>query len=139
LGWGYATALGVKAAMPDRAVVSVTGDGGFMFCMQEMATAVRHKLGMVTVLFNDNAFGNVKRMQEMHYEGRVVASELTNPDFVKLGESFGIRSERVAEPADLAKAMTAALKSGEPALIEVPVGTFPDPWKYTMLPRVRGK
>lgn len=139
LGWGYATALGVKSAMPDRPVVSVTGDGGFMFCMQEMATAVKHKLGMVTVLFNDNAYGNVRRMQQMHYEGRVVASDLANPDFVKLGESFGIRSERVAEPADLARAMTAALKSGEPALIEVPVGTFPDPWKYTMLPRVRGK
>jgi acetolactate synthase-1/2/3 large subunit len=138
LGWGYPTALGVKAALPDRAVISVTGDGGFMFGMQEIATAVRHKLGMVTVLFNDNAYGNVKRMQEMHYQGRVVASDLTNPDFVKLGQSFGIRAERVSDPAGLGKAITAGIKSGEPTLIEVPVGTFPDPWKYTMLPRVRG-
>lgn len=138
LGWGYPTALGVKAALPERPVISVTGDGGFMFGMQEMATAVKHKLGMVTVLFNDNAFGNVKRMQEMHYGGRVVASELANPDFVKLGDSFGIRSERVGDPTGLVKALSSALKADEPALIEVPVGTFPDPWKYTMLPRVRG-
>jgi acetolactate synthase-1/2/3 large subunit len=67
-----------------------------------------------------------------------VASELANPDFVKLGQSFGIRAERVGDPAALGKAITAGIKSGEPTLIEVPVGTFPDPWKYTMLPRVRG-
>ena len=111
-----------------------------MFGVQELATAVKHNIGMVTLVFTDDAYGNVRRMQQMHYQGRVVASDLTNPDFVKLGENFGIRSERVAEipKADLVKAMTAALKSGEPALIEVPVGTFPDPWKHFMRPKVRG-
>ena len=139
LGWGYATALGAKAAMPGRAVVSLSGDGGFMFGMQELATAVRHGLGVVAVVFNDGAYGNVRRIQQQNYEGRLVATDLANPDFVKLGESFGIRSERVETPADLRKAMRSALGSDAPALIEVPVGTFPDPWPHIMLPKVRGE
>ena len=73
-----------------------------------------------------------------NYEGRVVASDLTNPDFVKLGASFGIRSTRAKTPKALRKEMAAAIKSSEPALIEIPVGTFPDPWKHFMRPKVRG-
>src|SRR5690606_21796394 len=92
LGWGYPTALGAKAAMPDRAVVALHGDGGFMFGVQEMATAVAHNIGVVALVFNDNAYGNVKRIQEKVYEGRTVASDLVNPDFVRLAESFGMRA-----------------------------------------------
>ncbi|MGE0700014.1 MAG: thiamine pyrophosphate-dependent enzyme [Hyphomicrobiaceae bacterium] len=138
LGWGYPTALGVKAALPDRPVVSVTGDGGFLFGMPEIATATRHGIGLVTVLFNDQAYGNVRRMQQLNYQGRVIASDLKNPDFVKLGQSFGIRAERVATPAGLTAAMGEALRAGEPALIEVPVGQFPDPWRLFYRKKARG-
>jgi acetolactate synthase-1/2/3 large subunit len=116
----------------------VSGDGGFMFGVQELATAVRHNIGVVALVFTDDAYGNVRRFQIDNYDGRVIASDLKNPDFVKLGASFGIRSTRAKNPKALRKEMAAAIKSGEPALIEIPVGTFPDPWKHFMRPKVRG-
>ena len=124
--------------MPDRAVVSVSGDGGFMFGVQELATAARHNIAVVALVFTDDAYGNVRRIQQDNYDGRVVASELTNPDFVKLGASFGLRSERAKTPKALRKAIREALAANAPALIEIPVGIFPDPWKYFMRPRLRG-
>jgi acetolactate synthase I/II/III large subunit len=138
LGWGLNVALGVKAAVPDKPVLSVSGDGGFMFGVQELATAAKHNLGVVSVVFADSAYGNVKRMQELNYEGRVIASDLTNPDFVKLGDSFGIRSTRAKGPADLTKQIGEAFKAGGPALIEVPVGPFPDPWRIFFRKKNRG-
>ena len=138
LGWGYPTALGAKCANPDRAVVAVHGDGGFMFGANEMATAVAHNIGVVALVFNDNAYGNVKRIQQTNYEGRTVASSLTNPDFVKMGESFGMRAERVTTPTALRPALKAAIKANAPALIEIPVGEFPDPWSYFFRKKVRG-
>jgi acetolactate synthase-1/2/3 large subunit len=138
LGWGYHTALGAKSAMPDRAVVAVHGDGGFMFGVQEMATAVAHNIGVVALVFNDNAYGNVKRIQQTNFEGRTVASDLVNPDFVKLAESFGMRGERVTTPAALRPALKAAIKANAPALIEIPVGEFPDPWSYFFRKKARG-
>jgi acetolactate synthase-1/2/3 large subunit len=138
LGWGYPTALGAKCANPDRAVVAVHGDGGFMFGANELATAVAHNIGVVALVFNDNAYGNVKRIQQSNYGGRVVASNLTNPDFVKMGESFGMRSERVTTPKALRTALKSAIKANAPALIEVPVGEFPDPWSYFFRKKVRG-
>ncbi len=124
--------------MPDRAVVSVSGDGGFMFGVQELATAAKHNIPVVCLVFTDDAYGNVRRIQQDNYEGRVVASDLANPDFVKLGASFGLRAERAKTPKALRKAMSEALKANEPSLIEIPVGVFPDPWRYFMRPRVRG-
>ena len=138
LGWGLNVALGVKAALPNTPVVSLSGDGGFMFGVQELATAVKHDIGLVSVVFVDNAYGNVKRMQEMAYEGRVIASDLTNPDFVKLGESFGMRARRATTPAALGKEIGDALAAGGPALIEVPVGQFPDPWRIFFRKKNRG-
>jgi acetolactate synthase-1/2/3 large subunit len=138
LGWGLPTALGAKVAMPDRAVISVSGDGGFMFGVQELATAAKHRIPVVALVFTDDAYGNVRRIQQENYEGRVVASDLTNPDFVKLGESFGLRSVRAKNPASLRKAMSEAIKANEPAVIEIPVGTFPDPWRFFVRSRVRG-
>jgi acetolactate synthase-1/2/3 large subunit len=138
LGWGYSTALGAKCAMPDRAVVAVHGDGGFMFNVQEMATAVAHNIGMVALVFNDNAYGNVKRIQQSNYEGRTVVSDLVNPDFVRLAESFGMRAERVKTPEALRPALKAAIKANAPALIEIPVGEFPDPWSYFFRKKARG-
>ena len=101
LGWGYATSLGVKVAKPDTPVVSISGDGGFLFTAMEMATAAQHGIGVVAVVFSDGAYGNVKRIQQQSFNNRTIASDLRNPDFVKLGESFGLarRAREVARGA----------------------------------------
>jgi acetolactate synthase-1/2/3 large subunit len=84
LGFGFATALGVAAAHPDKAVLQVSGDGGFMFNVQELATAVHYGLNLVTIVFNNGMFGNVQRHQDEWFAGRRIGSDLTNPDFVRL-------------------------------------------------------
>ncbi|MDQ8732381.1 thiamine pyrophosphate-dependent enzyme [Bradyrhizobium sp. LHD-71] len=138
LGWGVATTVGVKAALPDRPVVSINGDGGFMFTMPELATAVHFKLPIVFVVFNDNAYGNVQRIQKESFNGHVIASDLTNPDFVKLADSFGARAARVTTPAELTAAITAGLGADLPTVIEVPVGAMKAPFQFMNLRRVRG-
>ena len=130
LGYGYATALGVQAAHPDKAVVNIAGDGGFMFTSNEMATAAQYNLPLVTVLFNNNKFQNVQRQQKEWFGGRLIASDLTNPDFVKFAESFGIRAERVTTPAALERSVKAALERRAPALIEVPTQDMASPWPF---------
>jgi acetolactate synthase-1/2/3 large subunit len=137
LGYGFATALGVKVAHPDRAVVCVSGDGGFMFTMPEMASAVKHGINLVTVLFNDNAFGNVRRIQKMQYGERYIGCDLSNPDFMKLADSFGIVGMRVTSPQELQAALPKALGAGAPVLIEVPVGPMPA-WQ-PLMPRSRAR
>jgi acetolactate synthase-1/2/3 large subunit len=128
LGWGFATALGVKVANPDKAVLSVSGDGGFMFTVQELATAVQHGINTVSLVFNDGAYGNVQRMQKQLYGNRVIASDLHNPDFVKLAESFGAQGLRANSPEELRQALRLGFKSNVPTVIEVPVGEMPSPW-----------
>ena len=132
LGFGYNTALGVKIANPDRAVVSISGDGGFMFGVQELATAVQHGINVVAIVFNNNAYGNVRRDQENVFDGRIIGADLKNPDFVELGKSFGMHAERVTSPGALQSAIERALASDAPALIEVPVetGSETSPWKF---------
>lgn len=132
LGFGFPTAIGVKAAMPDRAVVSVTGDGGFLFGMPELAAAVQHGIGLVTVLFNNNSFGNVRRDQQMNFEGRLLGADLENPDFVQLAESFGADAVRVDSPDKLKSALGSAIDADRPAIIEVTIerGTESSPWKF---------
>ena len=127
LGYGFPTALGAKVAWPDRVVVSISGDGGFMFNVQELATAAMHRINLVAIVFNDNAYGNVMRSQIAQFDGRAVGSKLENPDFVKLGQAFGVRSVRVHEPEELTAAIVEAGGVDAPSLIEVPVGMMPDP------------
>lgn len=129
LGWGTPTALGVQVARPNTKVVSVIGDGGFLFNLQELATAVQHQIPMVTVLANDNAFGNVRRIQDDQFGGRRIASDLRNPDFIKLAESFGASAWRAGTPDELRSALRQAFKEAGPSVIEVPVEAMPDPWK----------
>ena len=137
LGMGYPTALGAKIARPDVPVVSVNGDGGFMFNVQELATAVHFRIPVVAIVFNDNAFGNVRRMQRDDYRGRTIASDLTNPDFVKMAESYGVMGLKATSPEELRGVLRRALKEPGPTLIEVPIGDTPAPWKFVQLPRVR--
>jgi acetolactate synthase-1/2/3 large subunit len=123
--------LGVKVAFPRRPVVSVTGDGGFMFAVQELATAVQYGINLVTLVFNNQSYGNVYRDQQQQFAGRLLGSELVNPDFVKLAESFGVSANVVDSPAALRPALERALAADRPMLIEVKVqrGTDSDPWR----------
>jgi len=132
LGSGFPTALGAKVAHPDRPVVAITGDGGFMFGVQELATAVQFKIGVVTLVFNNNSYGNVRRDQRQRFDGRVVAADLVNPDFVKLAESFGVAAARVTSPDHFRPALEKALADGGPYLIaiEVPRDSEVTPWTF---------
>lgn len=126
LGYGFPTALGVKVARPDVPVISVTGDGGFMFGVQDLATAVQHKIGLVTLLFNNNRYGNVQQMQINNYGGRVIATDLVNPDFVKMVESFGAQGLRAETPDQLRAAIKQGVATTDtPTVIEVPFDEMP--------------
>ena len=137
LGFGFATALGAKVARPDRQVLSISGDGGFMYNVQELSTAVQHNIPLLAVVFSDGAFGNVQRMQRDLHGGRVIATDLANPDFVKLAESFGAAGYRADGPAALKDMLADGFRQNVPALIDVPVGVMPEPWPYFQPPRIR--
>ena len=138
LGWGYATALGAQHALPGVPVVSINGDGGFLYTGNELATAMRHRIPLVAVVFVDGAFGNVRRIQQELFGNRLIASDLANPDFVKYAESFGAAGRRARGPGELRTALRAALAAREPTLIEVPVGPMPSPWEFIHMPPIRG-
>ena len=138
LGFGFATALGAKVGRPDRPVVSVSGDGGFMYNVQELSTAVKHGIDIVAIVFADGAYGNVRRMQKEDYGNRLIGVDLRNPQFPKMAESFGAAGVRTTTPEGLGRELAAALKRRGTTLIEVAVGEMPDPWKVMLAPRVRG-
>jgi acetolactate synthase-1/2/3 large subunit len=109
-------------------VISLNGDGGFMFNVQELSSMARHKINAVAVVFDDGAYGNVRRTQRQSFGGRTIASDLLNPDWVKLAEAFGLRGVRADSPDNLRAALREALRANEPALIAVPVGEMPSMW-----------
>jgi acetolactate synthase-1/2/3 large subunit len=137
LGYGFPTALGVKVANPDKQVISITGDGGFLFGASELATAVQYQIATVTLVFNNFAYGNVKRAQIQKHGGRVIATDLHNPDFVKLAETYGALGLRAETPEALASAIRRGFDHDGPTLIEIPVGDLPSPWHLIHMPRVR--
>lgn len=126
LGAAYPLALGAKVARPDRPVVAVCGDGGFLFNVQELATAVQHRIAVVAVVFNDDAYGNVARDLDEVWGGSFGA-DLRNPDFVRLAEAFGVPAVRAERPTDVGRLVGQALAQDRPALVEVPVGPMPRP------------
>ncbi len=128
LGYGFPTSLGAKVAHPDRPVVSINGDGGFGFCLNELATMVRHDIAAIAVVFTDDAFGNVRRIQQEQFGGRTIASDLLNPDFGKLADAFGVAGRQAASPAQLRSELKASIRANEPTLISVPLGPVPNPW-----------
>ncbi len=137
LGWGFPAALGAAHARRDVPVVSISGDGGALYAITELATAVQHSIPLTTIIFTDNAFGNVKRFQQDNYKGRTIASDLVNPDFVALAKSFGVEAGRATSPRELEPLLTRAIDSEAPVLIEVPVGEFPAPWGYLMTSKAK--
>jgi acetolactate synthase-1/2/3 large subunit len=132
LGFGFPTALGVKVAHPDKPVVSVTGDGGFMFAVQELATAAQYGIALVTLLFNNASFGNVLRDQRTAFGNRLIGSVLDNPDFMLLAKAFGVEGHRVTSPAALERVLDGAIRTTRPVLIEieVPQGSEVSPWEF---------
>jgi thiamine pyrophosphate-dependent acetolactate synthase large subunit-like protein len=120
LGFGLPAALGAQVARPGRRVICLCGDGGFLFTGQELATAVQHGLNVVTIVVNDKAFGAIRRLQEELYEGRNIAADLVNPNFVQFAEAFGAFGVRIDEMDELPAALESAFASHKPALIEVP-------------------
>lgn len=140
LGYGYATALGVKVAHPDKPVVSITGDGGFLFTATELATAVQYGIGLVTIIFNNNKFLNVQRQQNEWFGGRKIASDLHNPDFVKFAESFGAAAYRTNSPEGLRELIKKGLaNTSGPTIIEVAIDKdMASPWKHIITPPNRG-
>ena len=141
LGFGFPTALGVKVANPDQAVVSVTGDGGFLFGLQELATAAAHRIGLVTLVFNNSAYVNVRRDQQRLFDGRLAGSDLQNPDFVRLAESFGVQAHRTHSPQALRPLLEQALGQSAPTLIEVVLSNEAEasPWEFIMMPEAPSK
>jgi acetolactate synthase I/II/III large subunit len=132
LGFGFSTALGAKVAHPDRAVVAISGDGGFLFGMQELATAVQYGINLITIVFNNGGYGNVRRDQQEKYSGRLLGVELRNPDFVALAASFGALGLRAGSPEELRPALQRALGERRPVVIEVPCppGAEASPWGF---------
>lgn len=127
LGYGFNTALGAAHGNPDRRVVSLNGDGGFGWGLQELATAARDQLNLSIVVFVDGFFGNVRRIQNRVF-GHEIGVQLTNPDFDHLGKAYGLPTALVDSPDGLKDALAEAKDRGGPALIQVSVGTMPSPW-----------
>jgi acetolactate synthase-1/2/3 large subunit len=128
LGFSFPVALGAKVAAPERPVVALTGDGGFMYALPELATAVQYGLGVVVVVFVDNAFGASMNDQRTRYKGRVVGTQLHNPSFAEVARAFGARGLTVP-PERLDTALQEALTAGEPTVLEVPIPTRVPPFQ----------
>ena len=142
LGAGYAHALGAQHALQqggDRKAVAVCGDGGFLFTGNELATAVQHGIGLVAIVVDDGAYGNVKRLQQQKYgEDRTIASTLTNPDFAAYAESFGALGLKASSPDELRARLDEGFSSGRPTVVHLTAGPMPDPWPHFLLGRARG-
>jgi len=137
LGAGAATAIGASAAT-DRPVVGIVGDGGFLFTATELATAVQHNIPCNILLFNNSAYGNVRRIQQNRFgKDRTIASTLQNPDFAKLADAFGVKYWHADSPESLVPALGESINTDGPCLVEVTVDPMPDPWPFMRLPQLR--
>ncbi len=138
LGYGFPSALGVAHARRDVPVVSIEGDGGALVALSELATAVKYNIPLTTIVFQDHAYGNVQHFQRDVYGGRIIATDLTSPDFVKYAEAFGAMGLRANSPEELKPVLKRAINHDGPCIIEVPVGVFPSPWEFLVFPKIRG-
>lgn len=123
MGYGLPAAIAAKIARPESPVVCFAGDGCFMMASTELATIVRHRVPVITVIVNNSVYGTIRMHQERRYPGHVVGTELVNPDFAALAQSYGIGGWRVEKTEDFARAFEAARASGEPGLIEIVLPT----------------
>ena len=118
LGWAFPTAIGAKVAKPDTPVISVSGDGGFMYNVQELSTAVKYGINVIGVIFNDGYYGNVRRDLELDWGGDYETS-FVNPDFAKMAETYGAKGISVNDPTKVNEAIEEAIDAKQPTLIDV--------------------
>jgi acetolactate synthase-1/2/3 large subunit len=121
MGYGVPAAVGAKAVHPDRPVVCLAGDGDFLMTGQELATAVQEELAIVVLVVNNAMYGTIRMHQERQYPGRVVGTDLRNPDFVAYARAFGAHGALVERSEDFPAALNEALGCGRPAVIELRV------------------
>lgn len=138
LGHAAATCIGAQVAAGDRPVIGLAGDGGFMFTVQELITAVQYNIPATFLVMNDGAFGNVKRILTEDYGDRAICADLRNPDFVKLAESFGMPGRRADSAATLRVALKESIAEPGPTLVEYAAPQFPSPWPLHFRAKVRG-
>jgi acetolactate synthase I/II/III large subunit len=119
-------------------VVSVSGDGGFMFALQELATAVQEKINLIAVVMSDGGYGNVRRYQDEIYNGARIASDLPGPSYADVARLFGWEAMTARSPEELTSSLRRAVERDKPVLIEVPVGAFPSWQSFIPRRRVRG-
>lgn len=124
LGMGYAVGLGTKLGRPERPAISIQGDGGFLYTSQEINTAVRHRIPLVSIVLNNSCHGAEKAQQQRYYDARYVGVDLVNPRFDKLAEVYGARGYYVTRLQDIADTVAAALKNDLPSVIEIPVAEY---------------
>ena len=136
LGAGVAHGIGAAAAAPDRAQLTIVGDGGMLFTATELATAVQHDINTTVLLFDNGAYGNVQRLQRLRFgPDRTIASTLRNPDWVAFGESFGVRTERVGGPDALPAVLERSLAHPGPSMVVADIADEPDPWPLMRIRR----
>ena len=121
VGFSFPASLGVKLALPERPVISIGGDGGFLMNSQEIETAVRHGIPVVAIVMNNNCWGSEKAYQKYFYQERYIGCDITNPPLDEYARLFGARGYRVDAPDQLGDILTDALQSGQPCVIEVPI------------------
>jgi acetolactate synthase-1/2/3 large subunit/sulfoacetaldehyde acetyltransferase len=124
LGMGYCVGLGTKLGRPDRAAVSLQGDGGFLYTSQEINTAVRWNIPLVSIVLNNRCHGAEKAQQQRFFNQRYIGVDLVNPRFDKLAEVYGARGFYVERPEDIAEAVREALTLDGPSVIEIPVAEY---------------
>ena len=128
LGYAYPTALGAKVGMPDKRVVALCGDGGFMYNIQELSTAARYGINAVAVVFNNHAYGASMWDQTHQYGERFIGTDLNNPDFLKVAEAFGVRGMK-ADPDGIGEALHQAMQADAPVLLEVELPNMMPPFQ----------
>ncbi len=127
LGFAFPTALGAKIGNPDKHVVAIFGDGGFLVTGNDLATAVQYGINVVTIIFNDSSYGATYRIQMLNYDKRFIGTELVNPDFAAYARSFGAQGITLSSHEELKGALPSALKENRPVVIEVPVPNMAQP------------
>jgi acetolactate synthase I/II/III large subunit len=122
MGYGFPAAIAAKLLHPEREAICFAGDGDFLMTGQELATAVQYGANVVVVVVDNGSYGTIRAHQERRYPGRVIATELRNPDFCAYARAFGAWAERVERTADFPAAFAAARRAEAPALIHLVTG-----------------
>ncbi len=119
MGYGLPAAIAARLRYPDRQVVAITGDGDLMMNLQELATAMQHGVAVIVIVVNNGTYATIRMHQEREYPGRVIGTDMINPDFGALAEAHGGHAERVTTTAEFAPALERALAAQRLALIEI--------------------